>query len=150
MDTGSPTPHDAFMYNPKGFATMRIAAIPLLCIALAGPARAHDLSADISAASMLPVAVSVTLPAAFLATSATFTVVAVEATSSGTRWVFERASDGVRASADLSGRASVAVGTAVTVSTFSAGWVLSSAGRALAFIPNEVGLALMHNERIVR
>jgi hypothetical protein len=36
------------------------------------------------------------------------------------------------------------------VSAFSAGWVLSSAGRALAFIPNEVGLALMHNERIVR
>jgi hypothetical protein len=44
----------------------------------------------------------------------------------------------------------VAVGTAVTISAFSAGWVLSSAGRALAFIPNEVGQALMYNERIAR
>ena len=129
---------------------MRIVAIPLLCVALAGPARAHDPSADASAASMLPVAVSVALPAALLVTSAAFTVVAVEATSVGTRWAFERASDGVRASVDLSGRASVAVGTAVTVTAFSAGWVLSSAGRALAYIPNEVGQALMHNERIVR
>jgi hypothetical protein len=99
---------------------------------------------------MLPVAVSVMLPADFLATSAAFTVVAVAATSQGMRWVFERASDGSRASVELSGKASVAVGTAITVSAFSAGWVLSSAGRALAYIPNEVGQALMHNERIVR
>jgi hypothetical protein len=150
MDTDSPTLHDVNICNTWSLFTMRIAVIPLLCMALAGPARAHDLSADVSAASMLPVAVSVALPVALLATSAAFTVVAVEATSEGTRWVFERASDGVRASVDLSGRASVAVGTAVTVSAFSAGWVLSSAGRALAFIPNEVGQALMYNERIAR
>jgi hypothetical protein len=150
MDTGSPRLHDVCICNTWSFATMRIAAIPLLFVALAGPARAHDLSSDASQASMMPVALSVMLPVAFLATSAAFTVVAVEATSQGTRWVFERAADGVRASVDLSGHASVAVGTAVTISAFSAGWVLSSAGRALAFIPNEVGQALMYNERIAR
>ena len=54
----------------------------------------------------------------------------------------------------LSGRAvagvSVLAGTAVVVTAFSAGWVLSAAGQALCFIPNEVGKALLYNERVTR
>jgi hypothetical protein len=38
----------------------------------------------------------------------------------------------------------------VVVSAFSAGWVLSAAGRAIAYIPNEIGAALLHNERVTR
>ena len=30
----------------------------------------------------------------------------------------------------------------------SAGWVLSAAGQAIAFIPSEIGRALLHNERL--
>jgi hypothetical protein len=44
----------------------------------------------------------------------------------------------------------VAAGTAVTVTAFSAGWVLSTAGKAIAYIPNEIGAALLHNERLTR
>jgi hypothetical protein len=32
----------------------------------------------------------------------------------------------------------------------STGWVLSTAGRAIAFIPNEIGKALLYNERVTR
>ena len=82
------------------------------------------------------------------------TVVAVEASAEGTVWVLERASDGARASVTLAAAAagglSVAAGTAVVVTAFSAGWVLSAAGKAIAFIPNEIGAALLHNERLTR
>jgi hypothetical protein len=38
----------------------------------------------------------------------------------------------------------------VVVTAVSAGWILSAAGTAIAFIPNELGRALMHNERLYR
>jgi hypothetical protein len=79
-------------------------------------------------------------------------VVAVEATSRGTVWVLERASDGARASLTLSGAvvggASLVVGASVVAVASTAGWVISAAGKAIAFIPNELGRALLHNERI--
>jgi hypothetical protein len=79
-------------------------------------------------------------------------VKAVESTARGTVYVLERASDGARASVELSGKvvqgASVAAGTVVTVSVIGAGVVLSALGEAIAFIPNELGRSLMHNERL--
>lgn len=129
-------------------------AAAVLCTSLAGPARAHPHPSDASALSMLPVAVSVAAPALFLSGGVMLTVVAVEASAEGTVWVLERASDGARASVTLSAAAagglSVAAGTAITVSAFSAGWVLSAAGKAIAYIPNQIGQALLYNERISR
>ena len=46
--------------------------------------------------------------------------------------------------------ASVAAGTVVVVTALSTGWVLSAAGEAIAFVPNEIGRALLYNERITR
>ena len=109
---------------------------------------------DASALSMLPIAVSVAAPAMILSAGAMLTVVAVETSAAGTVWILERASDGARASITLSAQAagglSVAAGTAVVVTAFSAGWVLSAAGRAIAYIPNEIGAALLYNERVTR
>jgi hypothetical protein len=120
-----------------------------------GRAWAHPPNAsDASALSMLPVAVSVAAPVMILSAGATLTVVAVESSAAGTVWVLERASDGARASVTLSAQAanalSVAAGTAVVVTAFSAGWVLSAAGKAIAYIPNEIGAALLYNERVTR
>jgi hypothetical protein len=137
---------------------MKRLVLPLMlsaALALAAPARAHAPNAsDASALSMLPIAVSVAAPAMFLSAGAMLTVVAVEASATGVVCILERASDGARASVTLSthGAAalSVGVGTVVTVSAFSAGWVLSAAGRAIAYIPNEIGAALLHNERVTR
>jgi len=117
-------------------------------------ARAQSTLSDASALSMLPIAVSVAAPVALLAGSAMFTLVAVTASAEGTVWVLERASDGARASvtfaANAAGALSVASGTVIVVTAFSAGCVLSAAGRVLAYIPNEIGAALLYNERVTR
>ena len=89
-----------------------------------------------------------------LSAGVTLTVVAVEASATGALWVLERASDGARATVKLSAQAagalSVAAGTAVVVTAVSTGWVLSTASRAIAFIPNEIGAALLYNERVTQ
>ena len=41
-------------------------------------------------------------------------------------------------------------GTVVVVTAVSTGWVLSTASRAIAFVPNEIGNALLYNERVTR
>ncbi len=124
------------------------------CLTWGSAARAHNGLSEASALSLLPVAISVAAPVGLLSAGAAFTVVAVHAASEGTVWVLERASDGARVSLTLSGQlvggVSVIAGTAVVATAFSAGWVLSAAGKAIAFIPNEVGKALMYNERVTR
>ncbi len=138
--------------NSTMFRSMLAAAV--LAASLHGPARAHGDASDASVLSALPIAVSVAAPVMILSGGVMLTVVAVEASAEGTVWVLERASDGARASVTLSAAAagglSVAAGTAVTVTAFSAGWVLSTAGKAIAYIPNEIGAALLHNERLTR
>ena len=54
----------------------------------------------------------------------------------------------LRLSGQVAGAASVVAGTAVVATTFSAGVVLSAAGKAIAFIPSQIGQALLYNERI--
>jgi hypothetical protein len=132
----------------------RLGAAVALTLGLSIGARAQSNVSDASALSMLPIAVSVAAPVAVLSAGAALTIVSVEATIVGTVWVLERASDGARASIRLAGRgiagASVVAGTAVAVTAISTGWVLSTASEAIAFIPNELGAALLYNERITR
>ena len=117
-------------------------------------AQRDSAASELSALSALPIAVSVAAPLVLLSAGAAFTVVAVDATSAGTVWVLERASDGARASVTLSiaavGGVSLVAGAAVVAVASTAGWVLSAAGKAIAFIPNEIARALMHNERVTR
>jgi hypothetical protein len=125
-----------------------------LCWALMPTAHAHADVSDASALSMLPVAVSVAAPSMVLGAGAVLTVVSIEASATGTVWLLERASDGARATLQFSGQvaqgAALSVGGAVMVTALASGVVLSAAGQAIAFIPNELGRALLHNERITR
>ena len=125
-----------------------------LALALTSAVQAQSGASEASVLSMLPVAISVAAPLGLLSAGAMFTVVSVGAVSEGTVWVLERASDGAPASITLSGAlvggVSVLAGTVVVATAFSAGWVLSAAGRAIAFIPTEVGKALLYNERVTR
>ena len=126
-----------------------------LVLALAGTAQAHrDAASEASALSMLPIAVSVAAPAGLVLSGAAFTIVAISAVAEGTVWVLQRASDGARISVTMSaaavGAASLVVGVAVETLACSTGWVLSAAGKAIAFIPNEIGKALLYNERVTR
>ena len=88
-----------------------------------------------------------------LSTAGTLLVVkGVQASAQGTVFVLERAADGAQASVEVAGRAAagsaVAVGTVVTVSVIGAGVLLSAGGEVIAFIPNKVGRALLHHERL--
>lgn len=142
--------------GPKRLKTWLVSACA--CLALVGPlpsAHAHpNQASEASALSMLPVAVSVTAPALLVSGTVALSVVAIQATADGMVWVLERASDGARISvkwASLSvGMASVAVGTVVTVTAVSAGWLLSTAGEVIALVPNTLGRALLHHEEVLR
>jgi hypothetical protein len=117
-------------------------------------AQAQSDASAASALSALPIAVSVAAPVMLLSAGAALTVVAVEVSATGTVWVLERTSDGARASVRLGAQAagglSIAAGTVVVVTALSTGWVLSTASRAIAFIPNEIGTALLYNEQVTR
>ena len=130
------------------------ATVAALCTFNLATARAQSEASAASALSALPIAVSIAAPVMILSAGVTLTVVAVETSATGAVWVLERASDGARASvrlgADAAGALSVAAGTAVVVTALSTGWVLSTASRAIAFVPNEIGAALLYNERVTR
>jgi len=131
---------------------MRQGAVAALLAMVLGTSQAQV--SELSALSALPIAVSVAAPVALLSAGATLTVVAVEASATGAVWMLERASDGARVTLKLSAQAarglSVAAGTVVVVTAVSTGWVLSAASEAIAFIPNEIGAALLYNERVTR
>jgi len=149
----------------KSIAAALVAASTVFA-GVAVPLQAQAQSDASLALSLMPVAsvmvagsavgasatTAVALPAALSVGGSTLAVVAVEASVDGTVYVLERASDGARVSIKVAGRvadgASKAVGTSVLVTVIGSGVVLSAAGEVLAFVPNAIGRALLHNERL--
>lgn len=144
-------------------ASVLIAAVFIAGTATSFNARAQAELSAVSALSALPVAsVAVgasaaagaigAVPVVLSTAGAVLVVKAVESTTRGTLYVLERASDGARASIEVLGRgmagASLVAGASVLVSVVAAGTVLSVAGEVIAFIPNALGRALLHNERL--
>lgn len=127
-----------------------IAAVALL----AAPAQARSEAS--AALSLLPVAsvvgAVVVVPVALSTTGAVLTVSAVQVSAVGTVYLLTRASDGAEASVEVLGRSAEAsaysVGSVVACSVLGTGVLLSVAGEVLAFIPNAIGQALLHNERL--
>ncbi len=138
--------------------TLLLSGLTALSLALSPmAARAHhdgDALSAASALSVMPLALSLTAPVVLVAGVSTLTVVTVTVLAEGTVWVLQRASDGARFSVKLSanalGAASVAAGTVLTVTAVSAGWVLSAAGEVIAMVPNALGQALLHHERVIK
>ena len=95
---------------------------------------------------------AVALPVALAASGAALLVKSVDVGARGTICVLERASDGATATIEIAGRIAermtLRTGQAVQVSVVGAGAVLSVAGAAIAFVPSELGRALLHNERL--
>lgn len=79
-------------------------------------------------------------------------VVALEKAGEGVDLLLQSSVDGSRATVRLSGKAaaglSIAAGTAVEVSTTATGHLLIASGKAIAFIPNEAGKALLHSRKV--
>ncbi|MEQ1595592.1 MAG: hypothetical protein ABL985_10885 [Casimicrobium sp.] len=129
--------HDRF--GPSG-GSLLLSALPVVSVAYAGAAAGAASAATVA----LPVALSVT--------GSVLVVKTIESTARGTICVLERASDGARVSVEVAARgterAFMSVGQSVEVSVVGAGAVLSVAGEAIAFVPNALGRALLHNERL--
>lgn len=131
----------------------------------AQPRHHHHLgdASALSALSAMPIASVVgsaaaggsavaAVPLLLSAAGTVLVVQAVAVTASAAVYVLARASDGAMVSVEVLGAAtsgaSLAAGTLVTVSVVGAGTVLSAAGEVIAFIPNALGRALLHNERV--
>lgn len=130
--------------------SFRLALVALLLLPPGLHAAAPMASQASSAASAIPLVVAVTAPAVLASGTAQLTVVSVDASAEGTLWLLERASDGARVGLTVSGEVSASVGAVVEVAVSGAGWILSSAGEVIAIVPNELGRALLHHERLSR
>ncbi|WP_295958680.1 hypothetical protein [Rhodoferax sp.] len=146
------------------FATLLIASCAFVtCAGASFNAQAQSEVSALSAVSALPLASVVVgasavagavlaVPVALSAGGAVLVVKTVQSTARGTVYLLERASDGAQASVEVVGKGvagvSLVAGAAVTVSVIGAGVVLSAAGEAIAFIPNALGRALLHNEHV--
>ncbi len=121
-------------------ASAAVSLLPVASVVVVGAAASTAAGAVVAAPIMLSAAGTVLV------------VKTVEVSARGTVYVLERASDGARLSVEIAGKgvqgASIAAGTAVGVSVIGTGVVLSALGEAIAFIPNEIGKALLHNERL--
>lgn len=108
--------------------------------------------ASVVGAASVGASTVVAVPLALSTAGAVLVVQSVAIVASGTVYVLKSVSDGAVVSVEILGRgasgASLAVGTVATVSVIGAGTLLSVAGEVIAFIPNALGRALMHNERV--
>jgi hypothetical protein len=132
----------------------RLLSICLFC-AVSASASANGGVSEVSRASQsLGEASGVVLlgSLSMVAASGAIVVTSVEAVGEGVVVVLKGASDAGQASIRLTGKAaeglSVAAGTAVSVVAVSTGYMLVLSGKAIAFIPNEAGKALLHHSRV--
>lgn len=146
-------------------ATASVLCASALLMAAAQPAQAQSeisvglsvlpIASVVGTASVAGGAVStaVALPAALLVSGAVLTVKAVEVSARGTVIVLQSASDAATVSVQVASAAAgglaLSVGATVTTTVIASGVVLSAAGEAIAFIPNAIGRALLHNERLI-
>ncbi len=130
-------PPPAALAQSEASALSALSALPLASVVAGG-------SAVAGAVLVMPVALSTA--------GAVLVIKTVESTTRGTLCVLERVSDGARVSLEIGAAAATGVslvaGAAVTVSVIGAGVVLSTLGEVIAFVPNALGTALLHNERL--
>ncbi|PRC93295.1 hypothetical protein [Solimicrobium silvestre] len=128
----------------------------LLCLSLSLNAQAADCiscapsqgSAGLSAGSGLVLVGSMSVVAA----SGMIVVESVVVGADGIVIVVKGISNGVSATIKLSGQAaqgiSLAAGTVINTSAMATGYLLVASGTVLAFIPNEIGQALIHHSKV--
>lgn len=130
-----------------------ITALVLACAAFGAHAGERGQS-ELSTASQLVGGGSAMLVGgslAILAGAGMAVVGSVEVVGESTIIVLEGASDATRATIRLSGDvargAALSAGMSVGVAALASGTMLVTAGKVIAFIPNEAGKALIHHAR---
>lgn len=122
---------------------------------LAAPRQLSDASKGSEALS-LGVAVVALGTMSALEGSGRIIVDSIEASAETTTLVLKRVADGASQASTvtlkLSGKAlektALVVGAGLEISVVSTGYILISAGKALAFIPNQLGQGLLHHEKL--
>lgn len=121
-------------------ASLLLSALPVASVVGVG-------AASVGASTTL-----VAVPVVLSVDGAKLVVKGVKASAKGTVLLLEEASAAGAVSVEFAAgtlsAAATSVGTTVLVSVVGAGVLLSAAGEVIAFIPNEVGKALLYNERI--
>jgi hypothetical protein len=140
---------------PDESATMRT-ILPVLLLCLSGGAGAADQPGSTAMSNGSEVvaegaALVVYGSLSMVAASGTAVVGGIETVGDASVVVLAGASGAAQAAVRLSGRAareaSLAVGASVDVVATSTGHLLVAAGKVVAFIPNEVGKALLYHAR---
>ena len=126
----------------------------LLSLSLALPGLSHSASENLSRGSehlSQGSAVVVAGSLSMLAGSGEIVVASIENVGEGIVVVLKGASEAGGASIQMSAKAaeglSLAAGTVVNVVAMSTGYALVLSGKAIAFIPNELGKALLHHSK---
>jgi len=134
----------------------RVLAVSLISLALAGgPAFAAPPGAPSAPSQASANLSAVVVGGSILTVAAAGSVVvaSVRTVGDGLEIVLESAVDASRATVRLSskvaGGLSLATGTVLEVVTASTGQVLVMSGKAIAFLPNEAGKALLHHDRAI-
>jgi hypothetical protein len=140
---------------PEESRAMKPILLMLLCLTCYAHAGEQQGSTDLSNASQLVTQGSATVvygSLSALAASGTVLVESVEVAGDASVIVLAGASNAAQATIRLSGRAareaSLAAGASVNVMATSTGTLLVASGKVLAFIPNEIGKALIHHSRV--
>jgi hypothetical protein len=139
-----------------GFTALAATAV-LLC----APVQARNEGSEIFQSGLASVVMSPLLSltgkpveaSAALGLGVAFTVVGMsQMTAEGVMLTLEKTGDGsrymVKVSEAMLKDAGLAVGTSVKTVAESTGYALIASGKLLAFIPNEIGMALLHQSRI--
>ena len=121
---------------------------------VAGPPRAQSEAGPVDGLSALPIAsvATTSLPAIFAAGGSAFRIESVEVGAFATLYTMERLSDGARVRVEVGTRGvqrqPIARGAIVKAVAVSTGLVLTSGSQAIAYVPNALGRAVLHNQRL--
>jgi hypothetical protein len=144
--------HNLFLIKVKHKMSRLFALLLMMCACLDAAARAGSEASQASAA--IPAASGMVVQGSMmsLAGSGQVIIKSIEAMGESTVIVLQGVSEGATASIRLSGQVarelSVAAGTAMKVVAMSTGHLLVASGKAIAFIPNEIGMSLLHHSRV--
>lgn len=128
-----------------------------LLLALAMPAARAEAGGKLSEASELSAIGSASLVAGSVASvvgTGELVVESIEWLADGARCVFRGSVEVGRVvliiPVKIAGAASLAVGQTVLITAKGTGWLITKAGKVIAFIPNEIGQELLFSESVTR
>jgi hypothetical protein len=128
-----------------------VCTLALVLVAPAAWPQSEDVS-QVSAISVAPSAVAAGAGLSFVIGVGELTVLSLERTGEIVVATVRATADAVAFTIELSAATvatlGIAVGTTLEASATAAGWIVSCAGEAVAFVPNAAAAAMIHHHEI--